>query len=586
MALGDSLQNAVTTLLQGLGLPFEQQRERYADQWSRPTRKTLPVQRASGDQGRLYDCSVSLLLAHEDKNFPGAFIASLSIPWGEMKGDEDTGGYHLVWTRDMVQSATALLACGHTETPLRALIYLAACQQADGGFPQNFWLDGEPYWRGVQLDEIAYPIILAWRMHECGALAGFDPYSMVMGAATNLVLHRPATAQERWEEASGYSPSTIAVKIAALLCAASFARAHGEEATAQFIEDYADFLECHVEAWTVTTQGTLVPGIKRHYIRINPVSVADSCPDEDPNTGALVLANRPPETQYEFPAKEIVDAGFLELVRYGIRRPDDPIIVDSLKVIDAVLKVETPFGPCWRRYSHDGYGQRNNGSGYDRWGTGRAWPLLIAVPCGGHKTENNGRVRFLSPQEEAMVRNVIRKNFPEHEPELDLSIHTGLRSSEQYEARWRDVDFERRVLTIPLDKGGETSHVPLNAAALRALLDLRRLHGKTEFVCGGTRSPRYWFEAAIREAKIEPFTWHCLRHTFASRLVMSGADLRTVAELLRDKTPAMVMRYAHLGPDQKLAAVERMEALFPASRNDTKLTPARDGQSLQTVMMQ
>ena len=376
LALGDSLQNAVTTLLQGLGLPFEQQREHYVDQWTRPSHKTLSLQNASGDQGRLYDSSVSLLLAHEDKNFPGAFIASLSIPWGELKGDEDTGGYHLVWTRDMVQSATALLACGHTETPLRALIYLAACQQEDGGFPQNFWLDGEPYWRGVQLDEIAFPIILAWRMHQYCALSGFDPYSMVMGAAANLILHGPATAQERWEEASGYSPSTIAVQISALLCAASFARERGDEAVAQFMEDHADFLECHVEAWTVTTQGTLVPGIGRHYIRVNPVDVSDCCPDENPNTGALVLSNRPPGTQYEFPAKEIVDAGFLELVRYGIRRPDDPIIVDSLKVIDAVLKVETPFGPCWHRYNHDGFGQRNDGSGYDRWGTGRAWPLL------------------------------------------------------------------------------------------------------------------------------------------------------------------------------------------------------------------
>jgi len=199
---------------------------------------------------------------------------------------------------------------------------------------------------------------------------------MVMGAARNLILHGPATAQERWEEASGYSPSTIAVKITALLCAACFARERGDEATARFLEDYADFLECHVEAWTVTTQGTLVPGIKRHYIRIHPVSVSDCCPDEDPNTGTLVLSNRPPQTQYEFPSKEIVDAGFLELVRYGIRKPDDPIIVDSLKVIDAALKVETPFGPCWHRYNHDGYGQRNDGSGYDRWGTGRAWPLL------------------------------------------------------------------------------------------------------------------------------------------------------------------------------------------------------------------
>jgi integrase len=186
-----------------------------------------------------------------------------------------------------------------------------------------------------------------------------------------------------------------------------------------------------------------------------------------------------------------------------------------------------------------------------------------------HKTENNGRVRFLSRGEEENLRKVIRQNFSEHEPELDLALHTGLRSGEQYGARWKEVDFEQRVFTIPLDKAGKTSHAPLSAAALRALLDLHHLHGKSEFIWGGMRSPRYWFEAAVKAARIESFTWHCLRHTFASRLVMSGADLRTVAELLRDKTLAMVMRYAHLAPDYKLAAVERMATVFQSSKTDT-----------------
>ena len=196
-----------------------------------------------------------------------------------------------------------------------------------------------------------------------------------------------------------------------------------------------------------------------------------------------------------------------------------------------------------------------------------------------HKTENNARVRFLSPREEEKLRKVIREKSPEHELELDLALHTGLRSGEQYSTKWKDVDFEQRVLTIPLDKGGKTSHVPLSAAAVRALLDLSRQHGSTEFVCGGSRSPRHWFDAAVAGAEIEGFTWHCLRHTFASRLVMSGADLRTVAELLRDKTLAMVMRNAHLAPDYKLAAVERMAISFPASKTDTILTPALEEQS-------
>jgi glucoamylase len=199
---------------------------------------------------------------------------------------------------------------------------------------------------------------------------------MVMRAARYLILHGPATQQERWEEAGGYSPSTIASNIAALVCAASFARERGDGATAAFLEEYADFLECHVEAWMVTTEGTLVPGIPRHYIRILPVDVGNPCPVEDPNHGFLSLANRSPGTPWKLPAKEIVDGGFLELVRYGIRKADDPVIVDSLRVLDAVLKVDTPNGPCWRRYNHDGYGQREDGGPFVGYGKGRAWPLL------------------------------------------------------------------------------------------------------------------------------------------------------------------------------------------------------------------
>ena len=376
LAFGDGLHNAVTTLLESLAVPFGEQRERFTEQWNRSCRRILPLEKAASDGGDLYHGSYSLLLAHEDKTYPGAFIASLSIPWGESKGDDDRGGYHLVWTRDMVSTATGLLAAGNTETPLRALIYLAVSQHKDGGFSQNFWIDGESYWRGIQLDEVAFPILLARRLLREGNLGNFDPYPMVMGAARYLILHGPATQQERWEEAGGYSPSTIASNIAALVCAASFAHERGDGATAAFLEEYADFLECHVEAWMVTTEGTLVPGIPRHYIRILPVDVGNPCPDEDPNRGFVGLANRSPGAPWKFPAKEVVDGGFLELVRYGIRRPDDPVIVDSLRVLDAVLKVDTPDGPCWRRYNHDGYGQREDGGPFVGCGKGRAWPLL------------------------------------------------------------------------------------------------------------------------------------------------------------------------------------------------------------------
>ncbi len=376
LAFGDTHHRAVTTLLQSLAVPYETHRERFVEQWRRTCCDVAPLAEAATDGGELYRTSYKLLLAHEDKRFPGALIASASIPWGEAKGDEDLGGYHLVWTRDMVQSATGLMACGNVDTPRQALVYLACSQQPDGGFPQNFWLDGTPLWGNVQLDEVAFPVMLAWRLWQAGGLGLFDPYPMVRQAARFLIEKGPATPQERWEEAGGYSPSTLAATIAALVCAASFARDRGDEAEAVFLEEYADFLESHVEAWTVTTAGSLLPGVPRHYIRIHPVDCSDPSPDEDPNHGVLELLNQPPDVSRFRPARDVVDAGFLELVRYGIRKPRDPLIEDSLRVVDAVLKVDTPYGPCWRRYNHDGYGQRADGGPYLGWGQGRAWPLL------------------------------------------------------------------------------------------------------------------------------------------------------------------------------------------------------------------
>jgi glucoamylase len=376
LAFGDSLHNAVTTLFQSLGTSFEASRERFSKQWERAYRDLAPLQSASCDGGNLYHSSCGLILAHEDKSYPGAIIASMSIPWGEAKGDQDRGGYHLVWTRDLVNTASALLAAGDSETPLRALIYLAVAQNEDGGFAQNFWVDGEQYWGGVQLDETAFPILLAWRLNRTKALRDFDPYPMILRAARYLIVHGPVTQEDRWEEPGGYSPSTIASNIAALVCAAGFARERGDQTTAQYLEEYADFLECHVDGWTATTEGTLVPGIKKHYIRILPADVDDPSQAEDPNHGILKISNIEPGQRNTFPAKEVVDPGFLELVRYGIRKADDPLVLESIKVVDIVLKVDTPYGPCWRRYNHDGYGQRKDGEPYEGWGSGGAWPLL------------------------------------------------------------------------------------------------------------------------------------------------------------------------------------------------------------------
>ncbi|MES2390586.1 MAG: glycoside hydrolase family 15 protein [Acidobacteriota bacterium] len=375
IALGDGHHSAVASMMQTLSTPYEIHRSRFIEQWHRAA-SPHDLAPFSTDQGRLMRTSHNVILAHEDKTYSGAFIASASIPWGASKSDDDLGGYHLVWTRDMVQSATALLACDRTDTARRALVYLACTQHPDGGFSQNFWIDGTPYWSGIQLDEVAFPIILAWRLWKVDGLGNFDIVPFVTNASSFLVRYAPVTQQERWEENAGYSPSTLAAVISALVCAADICRAHGAAELGTFLEEYADWIEAHLDEWTTTVRGILHPDIQHHYMRIRPPAEGEPFHNPSVPAGSIQIANRAPEEKSVFEAREVVDPGFLELVRYGIRRADDPLIIDSLKVIDSVLKIDTPYGPCWRRYNHDGYGQRKDGGPYMGWGQGRAWPIL------------------------------------------------------------------------------------------------------------------------------------------------------------------------------------------------------------------
>ena len=377
LAFGESLPNVISTLFQALGVPYKERRQVFLRQWQAAAQGRKPLEKASGDKGRLFDASYNLLLSHEDKIFQGAFVASLSIPWGEARNDENgKGGYHLVWTRDMVESAMGLLAAGNSAGPLRALIYLAARQEEDGGFPQNFWVNGDAFRNGTQLDEIAFPVLLAWRLHEHHLLAEFNPATMARRAATFLLHRGPVTGEERREEASGYSPSTLAAVIAALICAACFLRAEKDDEAASFLESYADYLRAHIEEWTVTSNGSLVPGIALHFVRLNPAKPGEAVQPGAVDEALLAIANQPPGAAASYPARAIVDAGFLQLVHYGILGAHDPLVVDSVRVTDEVLKVDTPQGPCWHRYNHDGCGQRPDGGPFARWGRGRAWPLL------------------------------------------------------------------------------------------------------------------------------------------------------------------------------------------------------------------
>jgi glucoamylase len=373
--IGEGHHTAMQKTMGSQATPFAEHKARFIAQWLRAANPAWLAAKAC-DGGKLMGASHNVLLAHEDKTYSGAFVASASIPWGQAKSDDDLGGYHLVWTRDMVQTATALLACGRAETARRALVYLACTQQPDGGFAQNFWIDGTPYWRGLQLDEVAFPLILAWRLWKADALGELRIFPFVERAAGFLVRHAPITNQERWEENSGYSPSTLAAVIGGLICAAEIAHAHDSVELAVFLEEYADWIESHLEDWTVTNQGVLLPGVTRHYMRIRPPETGEAYACEECGKEIMRLQNRPPGTRTEFEAREIIDAGFLELVRYGIRRADDPLMIDSLKVVDAVLKKGLPQGPGWLRYNWDGYGDRPDGGPFQGWGQGRVWPLL------------------------------------------------------------------------------------------------------------------------------------------------------------------------------------------------------------------
>jgi len=195
---------------------------------------------------------------------------------------------------------------------------------------------------------------------------------MIQRAAAYLILQGPVTGQDRWEENAGYSPSTLATVIASLVCAAECANGCGDTNLADFILAYADWLAAHLEEWTVTTQGELVDGFPRHYIRINSTDPDAPDPHADPNTTLIQVANG----GGLHPARNVVGGDFLHLVRFGIRSANDPIVRDSIEVIDRILRHDLPQGPGWRRYNHDGYGEKNDGSAFDGTGVGRCWPIL------------------------------------------------------------------------------------------------------------------------------------------------------------------------------------------------------------------
>ena len=403
LGFGRTIQGAAHRAKSSLLDGFEPARAEYVGGWRAWQAGLSPPRPPAGAPGARDLCRLgaAVLRCHEDVGYAGGTIASLSIPWGFAKGDDDLGGYHLVWPRDLVEVAGGLLAVGARDDARRILDYLRATQEADGRWPQNMWLDGTPYWDGVQMDETALPVLLLDLARREGAVpdsdvAGFWPMARL--AAGYLVRKGPSTEQGRWEEDSGYTLFTIAAEIAALLVAADLADAHDEPLMATFLRETADLWNASIEAWLYAEETDLARqvGVPGYYVRVarsgGPAGTA-------PWKGFVAIKNR--EGSMVLPDVSIVSPDALALVRFGLRASDDPRVAATVRVIDATLKVETPFGPAWHRYNEDGYGEHADGAPFDGVGIGRAWPLLAGER--GHYELAAGRrdeaVRLLTAME-------------------------------------------------------------------------------------------------------------------------------------------------------------------------------------------
>jgi len=380
LGFGTTEAEAQTATVGTLGDNLDTLETQYKNEWLAYA-NGLSTQGGTADAQ--YYLAAEALKATQDKS-NGAMAAGLGTPWGETNGDSNQGGYHLVWARDLFKFANALVTAGDTATANAAVNYLfnvqmqttncgtaeynaSGCPQGYsrvGRFPQNSWVSGWQYWQGTQMDESSMPIILAWRLGRT------DLWPKIKQAADFVASTGPWTYQERWEENSGYSPSTIAAEIAGLVCAADIARANGDTASAKTYLAKADAWQQNVTNWTYTNTGPLGGG--HYFIRIDD--------NTNPDDGAQLAVKNGGGNHDE---RSVVDGGFLELVRLGVKDPNDAAVTNTLSVYDGVLKQTiTGKGPAWFRYDFDGYGEKNDGTNFDgsNNGTtkGRLWPIFTA----------------------------------------------------------------------------------------------------------------------------------------------------------------------------------------------------------------
>lgn len=318
-----------------------------------------------------YYLSANMVKASEDKTFPGAIVASLSSPWGQAisAGDPNNtffGSYREVFARDVYEAWTGLLLDGDRATARDVVTFLFNRQQRpDGSMPRNSLVNGltAPDSFGTQLDEASYPILMAYQLGMTGA----DLYQQHIKPAANFVIgHGPAFGVERWEEQSGYSPSTIAAEIAGLTAAADIATLNGDMLSARIWHGVADDWQRSLKRWTVTTTGPLAG--HPYFIRLSKTGDPNAAISYNVGNGGPTLDQR-----------SVIDAGFLELVRLGVLSGSDADVTGSLPVVDATIATTTPSGPGWHRYNGDGYGDAaSNGHPWapSGQGTGHVWPLL------------------------------------------------------------------------------------------------------------------------------------------------------------------------------------------------------------------
>jgi glucoamylase len=365
--------NAWGSLMDG----FDFSKKRYTSEWEDWQKSLSHSSSSKSIIGKFSLESAAVLRAHEAKLFVGATIASMSFPWGASKGDEDAGGYHLVWPRDLVETAGGFLALNSKMDAFRVLNYLMITQKADGHWSQNMWIEGKHNWNGIQMDQMALPILLLDLCKRHNAIReeiAHLYWNSIKKAAAYIIQNGPSSQMDRWEEESGITLYTLAAEIAALLSAANFAEENDDPKMAAYCRETADYWNENIEHWTYVANTPLAQktGVEGYYIRINPGQLAAenlhgryiNLKNHSGGEGAVLL-------------NELVSPDALALVRYGLRAADDPHILNTIKVIDEVLMTDTPSGPCWHRYNKDGYGEHENGSSFDGSGIGRGWPLLV-----------------------------------------------------------------------------------------------------------------------------------------------------------------------------------------------------------------